>query len=118
MIIKYLRLPRLQNLTPANQTLLTGTRSYSSPQHSLTLQAIGCMQIPKVIQIFRRNQSASDVCWLIKTPSPRCRGATATLQWPSSIDHRCKVRAIKGVPTLAFVTGNGAKKTRKQRFEI
>src|SRR5580700_10011249 len=65
MTIKYLRPPRLQNLTPANQTLLTGTRSCSSPHISLTLQAHGCMKMPKVIQIFRRNQSASDVCFLL-----------------------------------------------------
>jgi len=82
-IIKYLRPPRLQNLTPADQTLLTGRRSCSSPHQSLTLQAIWCIPMPEVIQIFRRNQSASDVCLLIKTPSPRCRGGTATLQWPS-----------------------------------
>src|SRR5215813_13775756 len=82
MIIKRLRPPRLQNLTPANQTLLTGTHSCSSPHQSLTLQAIWCMQMPEVIQIFRRNPSAGDVCLLIKTPSPRCRGRTATLHWP------------------------------------
>ena len=94
MIIKCLRPPRLRNLMPANQTLLVGTRSCSSPQPSLTVQAIECMQIPKVIQIFRRNQSASDGCLLIEMPSPRCRGGTATLQWPSlrvtSLGNSCR----------------------------
>src|SRR2546421_6971120 len=78
MTIKCLRRPRLQSLMEANQTLLTGTRSCLSPQPSLTVQAIGCMQIPKVIQIFRRNQSASDGCLLIEMPSPRCRGGEET----------------------------------------
>lgn len=73
MIIKCLRPPRLQNLMPANQTLLTGARSCSSPQQSLMRQAIGCMQMREVIQIFRHNPSASDVCLLIKTPSAMSR---------------------------------------------
>ena len=39
--------------------------------------------MPEVIQIFRRNPSASDVRLLIKTPWPRCRGGKATSQWSS-----------------------------------
>ena len=64
-----------------------------------------CTQRPEVIQIVRRNPSASDVCLLIKTPLPRCRGGTATLQLPSlgvtSLHHR----AIHAAVLLKFVNG-------------
>ena len=71
MIIKHLRPSRWPNLLPAHRTLLTGTRSCSSPLQSLTLQVIGCIRMPEVIHIFRRNPSASEIWLLLKAPSPR-----------------------------------------------